>query len=85
MTATTPRPPEQILSDVDANVDYYVHLMLTDPLTTPRLMTLALDASERNPELLALLFATALQKLTAERAAHAHALADHHNHQGEKK
>jgi hypothetical protein len=67
---TVARPPEQLLSDIDANVEQYVNLVLgnRDPWTTPQLMAMALDASHRRPELLALLFATTLQKLATERA-----------------
>jgi hypothetical protein len=72
-TPTEPRRPEQLLADVAANVDTYVG-MINDaekPLTTPELMVFILDASQRRPDLLALLLATTLQTLAAERMLNA--------------
>lgn len=59
-------PPEELLAGCDDDVEVYVDMLINDkPMTTPTLMVLALNASKRSPELLALYFATTLQKLAA--------------------
>ena len=65
MMPTEPRRPEQLLADIDAEVDQYVQLILNadPPKTTPEVMVMALNASDRRADVLAIYLATALQKL----------------------